>query len=151
VCNILETEKMSLAVTAMSGCALKWWRWWSPCHPGVSWIVVPRVWFNFFDLIIWVRDHFFMRWLDIWYFQGACYHVIIIVAHPLLLMLLKNMLIYIRIVRVNKKSRLLNHDIKFICIYPYYSLNYLWITLRYLFNALANNKVSIIPQVTNAL
>jgi hypothetical protein len=24
VCNILETEKMSLAVTAMSGCALKW-------------------------------------------------------------------------------------------------------------------------------
>jgi hypothetical protein len=52
VCNIPETEKMSLAVTAMSGCALKWQRWWSPCHPGVSWIVVPRVWFNFFDLII---------------------------------------------------------------------------------------------------
>jgi hypothetical protein len=28
---------MSLVVTSMSGCAKKWWRWWSPRHPAVSW------------------------------------------------------------------------------------------------------------------
>ncbi|MCH80491.1 swarming motility protein ybiA, partial [Trifolium medium] len=35
--GISESEKMALAATGMSGCALKWWRWWSPRHPGVSW------------------------------------------------------------------------------------------------------------------
>ena len=34
--EIPETEKMSLAATAMRGCTLKWWRWWSPLHPDVS-------------------------------------------------------------------------------------------------------------------
>jgi hypothetical protein len=35
--GISEKEKMALAATGMSDCALKWWRWWFPRHPGVSW------------------------------------------------------------------------------------------------------------------
>lgn len=26
-----------LATTTITGSALKWWCWWSPRHPGVSW------------------------------------------------------------------------------------------------------------------
>lgn len=37
VLGIPEKEKMALAATAMTGSALKWWNWWSPCHPGVNW------------------------------------------------------------------------------------------------------------------
>jgi len=34
--TIHEKEKISLAATAMRGCALKWWRWWFPRHSEVS-------------------------------------------------------------------------------------------------------------------
>ncbi|MCH81091.1 swarming motility protein ybiA [Trifolium medium] len=35
--GISEMEKMALVDMAMSGCALRWWNWWYPRHPGASW------------------------------------------------------------------------------------------------------------------